>query len=424
VVSFEDIHWRVQFTRYTLEGTRQKGYVVDQVEPDVQFAESLLEEGKGDEALILANRALDSLHEPLPRVPDWPYVEPNELEEILGSLPTISPVPSYDLSCYAQDVLGGWIGQIIGSALGLPVENWSYERIQQEIGEITTYLEHPPQTSNDDTTFQIISLHTLEEIGLDFRAWDLGKEWIEHISVALTAEGIALENLKDGLQPPETARRGNPFSEWVGGAMKAPIWGLLTPGRPDLAIGYTYRDAIIAHQGNGIFGALYTAALVSLAFVERDLCRLLQRALEFIPPKSRLAELIINSLQWSNDCKKWQQALMQYRSAYKAYHRTEYGYVHIFPCLVAALIGFQFGGGDFERSMAIATMCGGDTDFPPALIGTVFGIWLGEEGIPEKWRKPLGQTFETMAKGMERLSYTQVTERICIQGRRILEASG
>jgi ADP-ribosylglycohydrolase len=112
---------------------------------------------------------------------------------------------------------------------------------------------------------------------------------------------------------------------------------------------------------------------------------------------------------------------MQYRSEYECYHRTQYGYVHIFPCLAAALIGFHYGKEDFGRSMAIATMCGGDTDFPPALVGTVLGIWLGEPSIPDKWCTPLGDTFETMAKGMEHLSFDEVARRICAQGRRLVE---
>jgi ADP-ribosylglycohydrolase len=157
--------------------------------------------------------------------------------------------------------------------------------------------------------------------------------------------------------------------------------------------------------------------------VERDLKTLLINASKYIPQKSRLAELISRTFLWSRECATWEQALSRYHSEYELYHRAEYGYVHTFPCMAAALIGFLYGDGDFERSICIATMCGGDTDFPPALIGTALGLWLGEQNIPEKWRRPIGDSFETMALGMERLTYTDIAERICKQGIMLLETA-
>lgn len=416
----EEIKWRVEFARCMLESARQRGYIVKQAEPFVESVRSSLEENKLDEVVEKTNSALDILRQPLKRKDVWPYHEPDELEGILRSLTAASPVPSYDMSQYKQDALGGWVGQVIGSALGLAVENWSAEKIREEIGEITGYIQTPPQTRNDDTTFQVIALHTLEQHGVDFEGRDLAEEWLEHISFAPTAEGVAIENLKKDLNPPQSAHRDNPYAEWVGGAMKATIWGLLTPGRPDLAARYAYRDAIIAHQGNGIYSALYTAALVSLAFVMRDISRLIELACEFVPAESRLAELVEYCISIFHECETWEQAHERYRSAYRAYHRTVFGYVHVFPCLVAALIGFHYGEGDFGRSIAIATMCGRDTDFPPALIGAVLGIWAGESGIPDKWREPVGYTFETMASGMEHLSYATFAAWICKQGRCIV----
>jgi ADP-ribosylglycohydrolase len=416
-----EIAWLVSLARISLESVRQKGYEVDSIEPLVAEAETFLDEGQEDEALAQICRIQAALRTPLQRSPDWPYEEPSELEAVLATHTRTSSPPAYDLSTYNHDVLSGWIGQIIGSALGLAVENLDAERIRTQIGEIHDYVEKPPQTCNDDTTFQILSLHTVEEYGLDFTSWDLALEWLQHMPAALTAEGVAISNLRRGLKPPKTAQEDNPFDEWVGGAMKAPIWGLLAPGRPDLAVSYAYRDAEIAHQANGLYGALYTAALVSLAFVERDLKTLLETALGYIPPKSRLAELIRRTFHWSRECDTWEQALARYHSKYELYHRAEYGYVHTFPCMAAVLIGFLYGEGEFERSIGIATMCGGDTDFPPALIGAVLGLWLGEQNIPEKWRQPIGNSFETIALGMECLTYADVARRICKQGLLILE---
>lgn len=276
---------------------------------------------------------------------------------------------------------------------------------------------------NDDTTFQILGLHVLEEHGPGFTSTDLGLEWVEHIPFALTAEGVAIENLKRGLIPPATARQNNPYNEWVGGAMKAEIWGLLTPGNPGLAIRYAFRDAIVAHQANGLYGALFVAALLSQAFVEHNLEKLLCQAASYIPPNSRLSELIDRCLSWHNEFSNWRDSLKQFHLQYAEYVSMPYGYVHIFPCLSAVMIGALYGEGDFERSICIAAMCGGDADFPPAVIGAVYGLWLGESGLPAKWRDPIGQEMDTLAIGMPRLSYASIVQRICQVGHQIREAA-
>jgi ADP-ribosylglycohydrolase len=418
----EEVRWQVSLARISYESLRQRGFAVSPYQELILDAERLFSRGSIDRARAACCRVRAELSQPLPRQAGWPYLEPSDLQEILPLLPSPESQEKYDQAHYLLDVTGAWLGLNIGSALGLAVENWSADRIRQEVGEITDYVLKPPSTLNDDTTFQVISLHALEEHGLDFTAWDLGLEWVEHMPFALTAEASAITNLQRGLKPPETAQVENPFCEWVGGAMKAEIWGLLAPGQPQLAIRYAHRDGSIAHQANGLYGAYFVAALVSLAFVEQDLERLLNSAVTYIPPTSRLSELISRCLIWSHQYPDWRQALAQFHKVYAAYDTMPYGYVHVFPCLASALIGFLYGGRDFERSICIAAMCGGDADFPPALVGTVLGLWRGESRLPAKWRDPIGQEMECMALGIPRQGYTALARRICEAGHCILEA--
>jgi ADP-ribosylglycohydrolase len=282
-------------------------------------------------------------------------------------------------------------------------------------------LTEPPPTLNDDSSFQVVSLHALEEHGLELDSWEIGLEWVAHIPTAMTAEGVALSNLKRGLRPPHTASEDNPFAEWVGAAMRAEVWGLLSPGRPDLACRYALRDAVISHQLNGIYGALFVAALLSLAFIQHDIVDLIRAALSFVPPRSRLAELVPRSFRWRSQCPTWRAALQRYQQDYAAYATTPYAHAHLFPCLASALIALLYGDGDLSRSLCIAAMCGGDTDFAPALVGAILGVCSGPTGIPERWRAPLGSEFDTMATGMERLRYDEFAQRICQLGMKLRE---
>ena len=67
--------------------------------------------------------------------------------------------------------------------------------------------------------------------------------------------------------PPESGEVDNPFNWWVGGLMKGEVCGLLAPGRPWLAAELAIRDGVIAHSGEGVYGEIFCAALVSAAFL-------------------------------------------------------------------------------------------------------------------------------------------------------------
>jgi ADP-ribosylglycohydrolase len=415
-----EIEWAVALGRYTIEDLRQRGYETTELEPLQSQAENLLKTGSLDDALAQACRVRATARQTLSLRPSWPYVEPTTESEIQALLARPQGLAPYNAADYERDVLNSWLGMTAGAALGLPIENWSAERIAAEHGEIHSYLTDPPPTLNDDSSFQVISLHALEEHGPQLDSWQLGLEWVAHMTTGMTAEGVALGNLKRGLRPPQTASEDNPFAEWVGAAMRGEIWGLLAPGRPDVACRYALRDALISHQLNGVYGELFVAALLSLAFVQRDSDELIHSALLFVPPSSRLAELVGRTFLWRAQCATWRAALARYEQEYSAYARVPFHQAHVFPCLASALIALLYGEADFSQSICIAAMCGGDADFAPALVGAILGIWTGAAGIPQAWRAPLGSEFDTMVIGMERLRYDEFSWRIG-QARKLLE---
>ncbi|HNR96814.1 MAG TPA: ADP-ribosylglycohydrolase family protein [Anaerolineae bacterium] len=412
--------WAVALGRYTVEDVRQRGYDVAPLEEAQRRAEKLLRLGHAEQALAQAEAVLAAARLPLTRRPDWPYDEPDDPAQFLGQLPRL-PLPRYNPVDYERDVLNSWLGLTAGAALGLPLENKSRETIAREYGTLRGYVTLPPATRNDDSTFQVISLHALEKYGPGLTSVQLAQEWLALMPLGLTAEGVALANLRQGLLPPQSALVDNPFGEWVGAAMRAEIWGLLCPGRPLAACRFAALDAVISHRGNGIYGALFVAALVSLAFVQRDLSDLVRAALAFVPPRSRLAALLKRSFTWRAQCATWEAALEAYQREYAAYAVAPYSHAHVFPCLATALIALFYGRGDLGQSLLIAASSGGDTDFAPALVGAVLGLWAGERGLPPQWRDPLGDGFDTMAVGLERLPYDEFAGRICRLGQQLQE---
>src|SRR5436305_6537249 len=74
---------------------------------------------------------------------------------------------------YEERVYAGILGKLIGVYLGRPVENWTYERITRELGEVTNYVNgHPRVTrripivvSDDDVTGTFTFLRALSDYG-------------------------------------------------------------------------------------------------------------------------------------------------------------------------------------------------------------------------------------------------------------------
>ena len=64
------------------------------------------------------------------------------------------------------------------------------------------------------------------------------------------------------------------------------------PGDPEGAASLAFADASLSHTANGVYGAMWAAALVAAAFAERDMERALASALAVIPARSRLAEAL------------------------------------------------------------------------------------------------------------------------------------
>jgi len=345
------------------------------------------------------------------------------LEGIIAASPgpkTKLPAFDMDSDIYYDKTCGGWLGKCIGGAFGHPVEGWSYERIKTEYGQLQDYIRKP-STVNDDTAYEILLIHALEEFGPFFGATTLEEasrilalEWVEHLPTAYTAEYVAINNLLKGYIPPESGTHDNPYSEWIGAQMKGEAPGVIAPASLELARTYAFIDGIIAHERNGVYGEIYDAVLIAAAYVESDVRKLIELSLEYVPEKSRLAKVVRDTLEICDASNDWQEAREKVaRSWIYEYHQ-----VHTFPNLANVIIGLIFGQGDFERAMAITNMCGLDTDCTVGQTGGIMGVILGAEAIPAKWKDPVEDRFDSFVIGMEHLKISDFSRRTCEVGKK------
>ena len=363
--------------------------------------------------------------------------EPDEWEAIAALLPaplptTTTTAPSASLPSLER-YLGAWTGRAVGCVLGKPVEKIPREGIEAiarstdrwplrdyftavglpaQVNEAWPWNRRSAPTSlaenidgapeDDDLNFPILALHLLAEHGITFTTEDVAKAWLDNLpgGRVFTAERAAYRNLLDGRDAPETATYLNPFREWIGALIRTDVYGWVLPGDVRGAAELAWRDARLSHTRNGLYGAMWAAALCSAAIALPDpgsyddggVGQVLDLAMAVVPPNSRLAAAITLGRRLAASGLDQAEALDEI-------HR-ELGHLHWVHTLNnAALIAYsiQSSRGDIATGIAAAVVGGWDTDSSGATVGSVLGALGGS--LAPSWTDPLHGRIATSMPG-------------------------
>lgn len=316
-------------------------------------------------------------------------------------------------------VLACWLGKNIGGTLGAPFE---WKRQLNDVSFYTQDLGGEP-LPNDDLDIQLLWLIALEERGVSFDAHTLAEYWCLYVTPHWAEYGTAKINMRAGLMPPLCGIRGNAFKHSCGAFIRSEIWACIAPGDPHLAAYYALQDAMLDHgDGEGTYAATFCAAMESAAFVEKDLRRLFDIGLSFVPEESGVARATRFAIECYDSRLSWKDArdamLRDYRGGTflgmrdftspadweKGLGDGELGYDA--PGNIGlTILALLYGEGDFEKTVCIAVNCGEDTDCTAATAGALFGILHGTEAIPDKWIAPIGRTIKTGCLNLGELGY-------------------
>ena len=348
--------------------------------------------------------------------------KPDTWDELRMSWTRVERPMIYDVDegnrAYRDKVYGAWYGKCIGCALGDPSAGWPSAKMRAERGWVGDYLREP-DARNDDINYQIIVLHCIDEYGPGFTSRDLGYEWVQHLELdkTYTAERQALENLHRGLIPPYSARENNPFCDWIGAQMRGEVHGLLAPGNPELAAELAYKDAIISHVKEGVYGEVFNSVMVSLAFVMDDVGEIVNRALGYVPRDSDFASVVRSTVAKCRERGRWEDVLDWIDQAYGDLH-----WIHAFPNAAIVVMSLLLGGGDFSKSVSTAASCGWDCDCSTGQVGATVGALIGERAIPARWKEPIAGRLDTDVIGFSSIQLDTLTDWTCDVARRIARA--
>lgn len=282
---------------------------------------------------------------------------------------------------YREKVMGCWLGKAVGGTLGLPFEGVD--------GPLDLHFYEPVPTEmlpNDDLDLQVVWACVLDRLdAVKVSRHVLAQAWLDHVDFPWDEYGVALRNLKNGLQPPLSGSHDNWFANGMGAPIRSEIWACLAPGQPALAAAYAYEDACVDHADEGIWGEVFLSALQSAAFVQSDAAILLRDALDTLPAESRVRRAVADTQTWWHEKHDWRVV----RELILQHHGHE-NFTDAPMNIAFSVLGWLAAEGDFSRGICIATNCGKDTDCTGATTGALMGI-LNPQGIDEKWLAPIGR---------------------------------
>ncbi len=325
------------------------------------------------------------------------------------------PALTLTVESYRDRIMGGWLGKSVGVTLG------SSMRGQLVPGRFNYYSPVPGQpAASPAIDFPVVWLAALEQSGPDLLPEDLAAAWLEHLDYNQDEFGYATLNLRRGLPPPSSGAHSNWFKTSTGGVMRADLWAMVAPGNPQAAAAYAYHDSKLDHTEDGIWAAMFLAAVGSAAFFLNDPLTLLTIGLAMIPRTCKTARGIKAALAAVQRGAAWLEARESVQ-----HEVGDKNWSDVAQNMGFFTIGLFYGNRDFGSSMCAVTNCGYDSEVTGGALGAVLGIQRGAAGLPENWTRPIGDLV-IPGVGVRNVSapntISELAERTAMIGRRIAEA--
>lgn len=346
--------------------------------------------------------------------------EPNDLE-LIRKLRPDGPrrlcfgVPA-DYGCRLR---GAFYGRMIGCTLGAALEfhpmqdaeNWA--RHFGDAYPLTDYWKevHHPEDAHyivgkkidltrdhmdavppdDDTIYTLLGLINLEQNGLNFTQAQLAEVWKRYLPLGPDepvgmrgcwwGERSMLKNLHAGMPLPQAGVHLNPNLQNIAAWTRADAYGYALPGRPEKAAALAWRDAMMNHRRNGVYGSMFMAAAISAAFVVDDPMEAICIGLTEIPQNCLFAE----GVRWALNmpCHDYRQAHDAVWSRYKGMFNGS-----ALTNALHVVMGLAIGKKDFTRTIGETVAMSGDNDCTGATAGSILGAVIGLENIPPHWYAP------------------------------------
>lgn len=332
-----------------------------------------------------------------------------------------------NLNEYTKKIKGCFCGKNIGGTLGAPFE------CKRGIWDLEFYTTDMSTgvLPNDDLDLQLVWLNVVEKYGRYTNSHILSNYWINNVVGNWSEYGAAKNNLRAGLLPGISGAYKNHNKDSCGAFIRSEIWACLAPGHPEIAVKYAYEDAIVDHADEGVYAEIFTAAVEAAAFFIDSAEELIKIGLSYIPETSSVYGAVSLVCDCFREKKTWKETrselLTKYPCSFGMYDGYEDRIDEKLPegelgfdapaNIGIIIIGWLYGKGDFGQSICIAAGCGEDSDCTAATLGSILGIIMGIDKIPDKWKEPIGNEIKTISIDLtdEKVNIPATVDDLCIR---------
>jgi len=303
-----------------------------------------------------------------------------------------------------------WLGQLVGNYYGLPFENkYVDEPVPFLVDRIYTHADDESLELNrkdwrgyipifmnavegafadDDTDIEFVTLMAVEKYGLDITYPEITEMWKKHINRRIWVANQSARNLmKKGLIAPDTGRREN-NKNWfqIDPQLVNEIWSAFYPGMTKKAAERALWGARITNDDWGTHPTIAYGVIISAAFFEKDVNKLVQMAIEAVPNEGPYAEGIRDVVKWHKENDDWRDTRKLIHDKYYRYKKGSYeAPVSVVSSLnngLAGIMALLYGEGDFMKTVGIAVSAGYDCDNQAATCAAVVAVINGTECLP------------------------------------------
>lgn len=410
-----------------LTDAAEQGHATDGLADELAGLDSL------DALASFASRVAD-----LPLREDWPYVEPDDLDEIRaegGDPPSWTLRPD-ERAARAEAAFGA---RVAGCMLGKPFEfdptldelraaleplgEWplrdympeaAVPRLREVQGQmpelVRERIDHV--APDDDLNYTIVGMLLLEAHGEGWTRDDLLTQWHYQLPVRATfgpERTILIRSAIATLTPDPSWRQDwtralNPGAELCGALIRVDAYAYACLGEPARAAAMAWRDASTTHRRTGVYAAMFVAAAQAAMPCTDDPLDAFEVALACVPARSRFAERARAALGDVRAARDWEDG-------YRRAHERFPGYTH---CRVYQEIGTLMNTMRFARDpgegICLQVMQGNDTDSFGATAGSMLGLRHGP--IAERWLAPFRDDLRMALATFHERSLAAVTRRM------------
>jgi hypothetical protein len=382
---------------------------------------------------------------------------------------------------YLDKVEGAWLGKMIGVTFGAPWEfqyqntpigfnitDWplsptrmkdyrqravnkaedsppiTHEADNQKVSINFSFIldsekEHPSFgiPDNDDIYINLLFLYCMRRYGIDVDPVTVAREWDKKIRQVWHANDAGLANIRKGILPPDSGNpRYNLHADDIDFQIESDIFGMISPGLPQVSNRYGERMGHIMNYGDGVYGGMFIAAMYTQAFFAKNIREVVENGLKAIPAQSLYAQAIRDVIRWhdenpSSTEKDWLKTWHLVQAKWGEIDHCPDGYQQPFNIDAKlngayVVMGLLYGVGDWYKTMNFATRAGQDADCNPANAAGILGTLLGAHAIPKEYVEPVHNIYwnKTLAGLPDSYEVDVLAEDTAQIGLKVLLANG